>query len=219
MFVGERDRVRYDDYDYDYRAREDRFERYDYESEYEEERNHTSSSYRDSLMSSLERPSSRSRLERTDDARYGFYRSNIEASDNNYDRFWDSKRQESAEKAPVRKRKFPFVAAYIAIALVAIIAVTLSVLGTGSADQTVVKKNLSIEPLSASAESATDEKSISLAALEAEEEVIESVGGENYIMVNGELLEIAVPEQQKVAKEEEKGFDKFCSWLNGVFGG
>ena len=32
-------------------------------------------------------------------------------------------------------------------------------------------------------------------------------------------FKIDVPEQPEVQQEEEKGFDKLCSWLNGVFGG
>ena len=223
MLVSERERVGYDDnYDYDYnynRGRDNHSAYYDYESRYEEEKGHTSSSYRESLMSSLERPAARSRLERADDDRYDFYRTNIDSSENNYDRFLERRERKSATKKSVQKKKISFVAAYIAIAIIAVIAVTLSAVGIGKEEQTVAKKSFSIDTLSASAEVLDSSEALSA---QAEMEVPEEkplIGGENYIFVNGQFIEIEVPEEPKAAKEEEKGFDKFCSWLNGVFGG
>lgn len=219
MLVSERERVRYNaDYDYDYQSRNDRFMRSGYETGYEEERNRTSSAYRDSLMDSLERPATRSRLERSDENRYGFYMANIQTADNNYDRFWDSKRERGEQAKPASpKKRMSFIVAYFAIALVAVIAVTLSVVGIGN-KETVVKKNLTVETLSANAEVVEAGEGLAGATAPAEEEET-AIGGENYIMINGELTEIKVPKQMKAAEEEEKGFDKFCSWLNGVFGG
>ena len=220
MLVSERERVRYDyDRDYDRSARADHYARYDYnESGYEAERNRTSSSYRDSLMSSLERPATRSRLERSDADRYGFYRTNIEARENNYDRFWDRQQERASEKKPASKKKVAFVAAYMLIALVAIVAVTMSVVGVGE-KTTLQKKTVAVETLSASAELA---ESADLALSAATEESVEEalVGGENYILLkSGEAVAVTVPEQVKPTKEKEKWFDRFCNWLNGVFGG
>ena len=220
MLVSERVRERYDyDRDYNRSANSDRYARYDcVESGYETYRDRTSDSYRDSLRSSLERPATHSRLERSDDDRYGFYRSNIEARENNYDKLWDSKQKAEPEKAPVQRKKVAFIAVYLFIALVAIIAVTLSVIGT-SEQPTVAKKTISIETMSATAEISTGDVSVSAATDEIQEEA-PILGGETYIRLkNGELVAVKVPEQVKTAKEEEKGFDKFCSWLNGVFGG
>lgn len=218
MLVSERERVRYDvNRDCDYRVRDDRFARYDYETRYEEERNRTSDSYRDSLMSSLERPATRSRLERSDEDRFGFYMSNISAGENNYDKYWDAKQAKQPSKRS-SKKKMTFIAAYLAVALVAIIAVTLSVVGVGSKEPVAVKKTLGAETLSASAEVA-ETAAPGLASAESNEEKVVA-GGENYIMLkSGEIIAIQVPEQVQATEEEEKGFDKFCSWLNGVFGG
>ena len=111
MMVSERERNAYSR-EYDYASlRNDRYARYDYESSYEQDRSRTSQSYRDSLMSSLERPASRSRLERSDENRYGFYMSNIGAGENNYDKFWDAKHQQeqTAEKAVAPKRRLAFM--------------------------------------------------------------------------------------------------------------
>lgn len=214
MLVSERERAEYTDrYDHGYN---DRYARYDYENRYEEDRRRTSSSYRDSLMNSLERPASRSRLERSDDERYGFYMANIDGRENNYDRFWDSKHEKAEAPAPKRKSKRFFVAAYLIVALVAVIAVTLSVVGIDNRRETGMTKTLGSD-VYASAEMAED---LDVAASEDTEEVKEPAVGENYILLsNGELVPIEIPCQTVAPKEKENGFDKFCNWLNGVFGG
>jgi len=38
-------------------------------------------------------------------------------------------------------------------------------------------------------------------------------------MKSGELVVVEIPAITEVAEEKETGFDKFCSWLNGIFGG
>ena len=217
MLVNERERTGYSDYnDYDAFA-SDHYARYDYDRRYEEDRNRTSLSYRESLRSDLERPATRSRLERSDADRYSFYMANSVGGESNYDRFWDSKlRKESEKPVASPRKKLAFIITYVAIALVAVIAVTLSVLGLSS-QQTEEKKLPVIEPVSASAEVAED------SAVESEAPVVEEkveIGGENYVMLkSGEVIAIELPERKEVTKEEEKGFDKVCSWLNGVFGG
>ena len=219
MLVNERERTAYNtDYDYVAGSR-DRYARYDYDTRYEDERNRTSPSYRDSLMSNLERPASHSRLERIDDARYGFYMSNrIASGENNYDLFLDAKQKKEEEtQKPTSGKKLAFLITYLAIALVAIIAVTLSVIGIGK-QETAVQNTPVIENVSANAEVGKTEDSVENVTLETQEQTV--LGGENYIMLkSGEIVEIEIPERAQVTQEEEKGFDKFCSWLNGVFGG
>ena len=151
--------------------------------------------------------------------RYGFYMSNIGSGESNYDKFWD-KKQQKAEEQPAPKRKLGFVIAFLVVAVVAIVAVTLSVVGLNN-EQTVVQKTLGNETISASAETLVAETPIGapVAAI-AGEEAAQKQGGENYIKLkSGELVAVEVPAAATQAKEEEKGFDKFCSWLNGVFGG
>ena len=219
MMVSERERNGYAS-NYDYEAlRNDRYARYDYERSYEEDRGRTTDSYRESLMHSLERPASRSRLEREDENRYGFYMANIDAGENNYDKFWDAKHKGAKkEKAPSEKRRLAFMITYIVVAVVALIAVTLAVVGMG-AEPVVVSKTITGEKVTATAE--TDAKSQQDGLVAAEEEAqVELPGGENYIMLaSGELVELEMPARQVKTEEEENGFDKFCTWMNGVFGG
>ena len=190
------------------------YARYDYDMGYEEDRRRTSISYRDSLESSLERPASRSRLERADQDRYDYYRS-TSPSENNYDRFFDSKNRQSEKRSA--KRRTSLIVAYVAVALVAIIAVTMAVIGI-SDKEVVETKPLTVESLTASAENVGGVSEVSAAEETVPEEPV--LGGENYILLkNGEIVKIDVPEQPEVQQEEEKGFDKLCSWLNGVFGG
>ena len=225
MLVQDRERVRYnDDFDrYAYDTRNDRFARYDYDSRYEEARMRTSDYDRDSLMSSLERPASRSRLERSDADRYGFYRSNIEVAENNYDRLWDSRRAaESAARssAPKSRKKKAMLVAYLALAFVAVIAVTLSVVGLG--DKSEVKSaELVQEPISASAEEVVEQEEAAPVFIPLVETQLNTTAStEKYVVLkNGEKISVEVPKRTVETKEEEKGFDKFCSWLNGVFGG
>ena len=48
----------------------------------------------------------------------------------------------------------------------------------------------------------------------------QKVGGEGYVLLkSGEIVAVEVPEITEVTEEKEKGFDKFCSWLNKIFGG
>ena len=219
MLVSERERTACGA-EYDYASlRNDRYGRFDYERSYEEDRNRTSPSYRDSLMNSLERPATRSRLERADDDRYGFYMANISAGENNYDRFWDEKhRAEQKEAAVNPKRRFAFMMTYIVVAVVALIAVTLSVVGLGDKKTTVVK-TIETEKAIASAEVQTEGAPVGIVASEGEV-TAPVAGGENYIMLkNGELVAIEAPQRAAETKEEEKGFDGFCTWLNEVFGG
>ena len=211
MFNDDHNRERYAA-DQEYFAREN-YVRYGYDARYEADRNRTSESYRDSLQTSLEKPASRSRLERADDVRYECYRA-ASPQENNYDKFFDGKHRKPEKKTS--KRRTALLVAYVAIALVAIIAVTLAVVGI-SDNKVVEEKPLTIESLSASAEGIAPVSG--LAAAESEEEKT-VVGGENYILLKtGELVEVEVPEKTTVQPEKEKGFDKFCSWLNGIFGG
>ena len=211
MFNDDRNRERYDA-DQGYFSRES-YVRYGYDARYEADRNRTSESYRDSLQSSLEKPASRSRLERADEVRYECYRA-ASPQENNYDRFFDNKQKKPQKKSS--KRKTALLVAYVAIALVAIIAVTLAVVGI-SDNKVVEEKTLTVESLTASAEGIAPVSELAAAEIEEEEVVI---GGENYILLKtGELVEIEVPKKTTIRTEKEKGFDKLCSWLNGVFGG
>ena len=222
MMVSERERNGYNaNYDYDVR-RNDRYSiRYGNEISYEADRNRTSQSYRDSLYDSLERPASRSRLERADENRYGFYMANIAAGENNYDKFWDAKHAAESQKTTApksEKRRFAFILTYVIIALVAVIAVTLAVVGTGS-EPAVVSKTIESETVTATAEVGATVASGAESAAEIDKETA-LPGGENYIMLaNGEVFEVVMPEHTAQAEEEENSFDKFCTWLNGVFGG
>ena len=219
MMVSERQRNGYAaNYDYD-ALRNDRYSRYDYESVYEEQRSRTSDSYRDSLYNSLERPATRSRVERADENRYGFYMANIADGENNYDKFWDAKhKKDNAEAKPATKKRFGFIIAYIVVAVVALIAVTLAVGGTNSNSKTVVVSK-TIDTVSAGAEPELTMGANGESAAE-DEQNVSLPGGENYIMLaNGELVEIVVPERAAQTVEEENGFDKFCNLLNGMFGG
>ena len=222
MMVNERERAVYGT-EYDYASlRNDRYGRYDYERSYEEDRNRTSSSYRDSLMNSLERPASRSRLERADEARYGFYMANISAGENNYDKFWDAKHREEKKETSVNpKRRMAFMVTYIVVAIVAMIAVTLSVVGLGDNSTKMVSKTIETEKILASAEAQPETTVAGTVASEEEQQVTQTkLGGENYIVLkSGELVEVEAPQRASNTKEEEKGFDKFCTWLNDVFGG
>ena len=217
MMVSERQRNGYAaNYDYD-ALRNDRYSRYDYESVYEEQRSRTSDSYRDSLYNSLERPATRSRVERADENRYGFYMANIAEGENNYDKFWDARHKKDTEQgAPKSKKRLGFIVAYIVIAVVALIAVTLAVVGTNGKTVVVSK---TIDSVTAGAEHDLTLGANGESAAE-EEAKVELPGGENYIMLaNGELFEIVAPERAAQAVEEENSFDKFCNLLNGMFGG
>ena len=221
MMVSERERTAYGA-EYDYASlRNDRYGRYDYERSYEEDRSRTSPSYRSSLMDSLERPASRSRLERADDDRYGFYMANISAGENNYDRFWDAKHKNEVKEAPVNpKKRLAFMITYAVVAIIALIAVTLSVVGLGDKSTTMVSKTIEADSVKASAEAQPGEVATGAVASEEESAVAPVAGGENYIMLkNGELVAVEAPQRSVQAKEEEKGFDEFCTWLNNVFGG
>ena len=211
---------RYDEYTDATEYRFDRSGRSSYyrdslDERYENERRSTSDAERDRLMSSLERTGTRSRLERIDESRYGHYAANYAPATNNYDRMLDRRAAETAEKSKkIYRRRTPLVVAYLVVALAAIVAVTLSVVGVESKE---IVESLEVqEPsVSASAEGVAETGALSAA----EPEVIKE-GGENYIMLaTGELVAVEIPKSTQAAKEEEKGFDKFCSWLNGVFGG
>lgn len=214
MFRDERNKTVSNDNQY-YSART-RYSRRDYEMDYDEARNRTSVSYRDSLQSSLERPSARPRLERADEARFECYRATAKASSgNNYDRLLERKQRSSVH--PVRGRR-TMIAAALIVAFVAVIAVTMAVIGVDTSGVTEVKPMTS-ESLSAMVdETLLSPNATSAAEVEPEKKVV--VGGEKYILLkSGELVAIEIPKQTVVPEEEEKGFDKLCSWLNGVFGG
>ena len=208
MMVSERERNGYaENCDYD-TMRNDRYSiRYGNEIGYEAERNRTTQSYRDSLYDSLERPASRSRLERADENRYGFYMANIAAGENNYDKFWDAKHasDNKVTSAPRNeKRRFAFILTYVIIALVAVIAVTLAVLGTGS-EPVVVSKTIEGEAVTATAEVGGKGGYDAESAAELEEEMA-LPGGENYIMLaNGEVLDVL---KGQLVKMKEKKFGK-----------
>jgi len=213
MYNDERDRYGYDQ-NQDFSAR-NRYTRYDYERGYEEERNRTSDSYRDSLQSSLERPAARPRLDRSDEARYDWYRNSNRGERNNYDKFLDDKHVQP--KAPSKKRR-TWVVAMLLVVFVAILATTIAVIGVDG--KGVVKPQaLTVESLTASVEGALlSGNDVAAAEIEVEKQV--ALGGENYILLkSGELVAVEVPAQTVVTPEKEKGFDKLCSWLNGVFGG
>lgn len=224
MMVSERERTAYGA-EYDYASlRNDRYARYDYDRSYEEERNRTSQSYRDSLMDSLERPANRSRLERADENRYGFYMQNINAGENNYDKFWDAKQNKQSnqpEQKDNHNKRLAFLVTYIVIAVVALVAVTLSVVGLGDKTTTIVSKKVETETVTVMANAETDDVILAgIVAAEQEEEEASVVGGQNYIMLkSGEVVAVEAPQRAQEAKEEEGGFDKFCNWLNNVFGG
>ena len=212
MFRDERDRNVSEREDYSTRTR---YARYDYERGYDEERNRTPVSYRNSLQSSLERPALRSRLERADEARFDRYRASAVGAGNNYDKLLE--RKENASRRPSRKGRM-MIAAIMAVAFIAVIAITMAVIGVDGSGVAEVKA-MSSESLTAMVDDVllapTD-----ISAAEYVPEVKVAQGGENYIMLkSGELVAIEVPKQTVATQEEEKGFDKLCSWLNGVFGG
>ena len=212
MYRDERDRLESEE-NHAYSARA-QYTRYDRDRSYEEDRNRTSSSYRDSLESSLERSASRTRLERADDARYRCYRDTAVGEETNYDRFLESKHRRSEGG---RRRTRTMIAVFLLIAFVAVIAVTMSVISVS--EPTIVETQpMVVESLAANAEGAL----LADVNASAAETIVETVavGGDKYIMLkSGELVAIEIPAQSFVTAEEEKGFDKLCSWLNGVFGG
>ncbi len=193
------------------RIEDDRFG----DSYYENERRRTSDEERDRLMNSLERRASKSRLERSDEQRYGFYAENVEAADNNFDRMWDRKYAEEQKPAKkgISKKKMPLAVAYIVLAFVAVLGVTFSLVDFNA--KTVKPAKMTSKGIAVSANAENPEETGVSAA---EEET--KIGGETYVMLkNGELAEIEIPETVQKTKEEEKGFDKFCTWLNERFGG
>ena len=213
MYNDERERYIQDE-SQEFSARS-RYTRYDYERDYEEQRNRTPDSYRDSLQSSLERPVARPRLERSDEARFDWYRASAGEERNNYDKFFDSKHNQP--KTPSKKRR-TLVAVMLLIVFVAILATTVAVIGV-EGTSVVQPQALSVESLTASVGDALLSGNDVAAAEYAQEQPL-ILGGENYILLkSGELVAVEIPAQTVVAAEEEKGFDKLCSWLNGVFGG
>lgn len=207
-------------YDYD-ALRTDRFGSGEYERDYEAERVRTSDAYRESLMSSLERPATRSRLDRSDERRYGFYMSNIPTGDNNYDKHWDAKHAAEAatQVAKSPKKRLAFIITYVVVAIVALIAVTLSVVGLEEKN-VVISKTIDVDPVMASAEVTNNDAIITDTVASESEMQAEEKGGTNCIMLaNGEIVEIEIPERIAKTNDKEKGFDKFCTWMNEVFGG
>lgn len=185
------------------------------EARYENERMMTSDQERDRLMNSLERKASKSRLERQDENRYNFYASTLEPADNNFDRMWDRKHssEQKKEKKVFNRKRMPFMVAYLVLALVAVLAVSLSLVDFKA--KTITTSKMTATSVSASAENAQKE-----GVSAAESEVEEKAGGENYVLTkNGDLVLVEIPESIQRTEEKEKGFDKFCSWLNGAFGG
>ena len=186
------------------------------DSRYESEKMRTSEADRDRLMNSLERRAARSRTERTDESRYSFMAVNADAADNNFDRMWDRKHatESPKEKKVFNKKSLPFVIAYFVLAIVAVVGVTLSLVDFSTKTVSTAKMASKGTPLSASAEN-VEESDVS-----ASEAPVEKIGGETYVMLkNGELAKIKIPQISQKTKEEEKGFDKFCTWLNEKFGG
>ena len=189
-----------------------------YDDQYESQRRSTTDADRERLMNSLERRSVRTRNERRDEDRYSFYLQGQQNAENNYDRLLRKRAEQgtSKEKKVFNKKKVPFVVAYVVFALAAVLAISLSLVGVKKTETPVdMSVNMTVE---ASAEEAA------LAASEvsaAEEEVVVTKeGGEMYVMLkSGELVAVEIPEITEVTKEEEKGFDKFCNWWNGLFGG
>ena|GEM_PF-2282482 len=203
------------------RSRFDRYSRYEgmsYDDRYEAERRGTSDAERERLMASLERTGSRSRVvARCEESRYGFRASSYEEADNNYDRMLDrrSERTERKEKKIFNKKKTPLVVAYIVFALVAVLAVTFSLAGMNKTEEPV-EMSATVTSVEASAEEAAVAENVA----EAEESAAPQVGGEGYVLLkSGEIVAVEVPEITEVTEEKEKGFDKFCSWLNKIFGG
>lgn len=203
------------------RSRFDRYSRYDrasYDDRYEATRRGTSDAERERLMASLEKRGTRTRVERCDESRYAFYAANSSQAENNYDRMLERRgeRCERKEKKVFNKRKTPLVVAYIVFALVAVLAVTLSLAGMGKTEEPV-EMSAVVTPLAASAEESALGEDVA-----AVEDTIEEqkVGGEGYVLLkSGEIVAVEVPEITEVTEEKEKGFDKFCSWLNKIFGG
>ena len=209
------DQYRYGSDDYREYPTRTRYARSDYERGYDEERDRTPVSYRDSLQSSLERPSVRPRLDRMDEARFEHFRASGAGEKNNYDRLLE--RKESKPSRLTHKGRMMIEAAML-VAFVAVIAITMAVIGVDSSGVKEIKPMTS-ESLNAMVDDVllapTD---VSAAEYVAEEKVVN--GGENYVMLkSGELVAIEIPAQTVTTPEEEKGFDKLCSWLNGVFGG
>ena len=147
---------------------------------------------------------------------------NINAGENNYDKYWDAKQQKKTQKAKPAssKKRLAFVGTFLVIALIAVIAVSMSVAGIGE-NTTVASKTYEGEKLMANAEPSVQVAETSESAAEEEMKApAAAVGGENYILLaNGEVMEVVLPERVVKAKEEENKFDRFCSWLNGAFGG
>jgi len=206
---------RFDRYEenFNYRNENRASERYD--ERYEAERRETSDSERERLMYSLEKSGMHSRLERSDENRYNSYAQSYAPADNNYDRMLERKAKFAVkEKKVFNRKKLPFVVAYVVFAFVALLAITLSVAGIGAGTVAAVE---------ATAENALTAPTSEIAfasEVSALETPIEVQGGEMYVMLkSGELVALNIQKSAQVTEEKEKGFDKFCSWLNGIFGG
>ena len=189
-----------------------------YDDQYETERRGTTDAERERLMNSLERRGTHTRNERRDESRYAFYLQGATVAENNYDRLLQRRASQgtSKEKKVFNKKRTPFVVAYVVFALAAVLAITLSIVGVNKTETPVdMSVNAAVEANAEESLVATSDVS----AAEEETPVLKE-GGEMYVMLkSGELVAVEIPEITEVTQEEEKGFDKFCSWLKGVFGG
>ena len=186
------------------------------DSSYEKARNRTSEEERSRLMNSLERRAEKTRLERSDESRYSFFAANAEAADNNFDRMWDRKHsaEGKSDKRVFDRKKLPFVIAYVVLAFAAVIGVTLSLVDFNGKSMGTARMASKGSVIFAGAE---NPENAEVSESEAQER---KVGGETYVMLkNGEIVAIEIPEIVQKTEEKEKGFDKFCTWLNEQFGG
>ena len=189
-----------------------------YDDRYEADRRVTTDEERERLMNSLERRGSHHRVERRDESRYDYYVRNAAPAENNYDMLLDRRAAQgtSKEKKVLSKKKLPFVVAYVVFAFAAVLAVTLSLVGVKQTQASVDMSAKSIVEASAEESLLLGEE---VSAVQEEAPVVKE-GGEVYVMLKtGELIAVEVPEIAETTKEEENWFDKFCNWLNGIFGG
>ena len=186
------------------------------ESVYENEKSRTSEKDRDRLLVSLERTIGGRRIERQDADRYDSYAEINMPADNNFDKMWDRTHTEVKAQPSKRigKRGLALVLTYVFLSLLAVLAITLVLANFESEKTSTVKMVSTGHNISANAED-IDTKTVS--AAEGEDE---KIGGEMYVMLkNGVITYVEVPASVQTTKEKEKGFDKFCSWLNSAFGG
>ncbi len=227
MLVANRERRRYQDTAKDYRVENrypDNFYRSDEYAEYNRESENTSEERRERLLAALEncggRIPAKSEAEYDDERRYSRYAysrvSASEEADNNYDRMYDARHRgfsggEVAGKKILDKKKVPFMLAYLIIAIIAVSAVLISVIGVNSANLVLNSPVGANAAISANAETG--------GASAAVEENSPSYGVNYAMREDGSIVAVTLTDIAENTEENTNWFDKLCDWVNGVIGG